>query len=340
MASQAVTFDVTHTLIHCPRLGEIYCRGPGPARDRASTPAEAARLVVDRLAGARLLAPIPGATASPPTPRGRAAGGCGSWNGSASTWGRRRRPASPPPSCSTASARAEAWEVYPEVPACSPSSARRGAQAGRGQQLGPRLPGLLGDLGLARFFDAVVYSSAVGVEKPDRADLPTRPSPRCGCRPGRRSTSATAGSRTSKGRWPPACAPSTSTAQRGRRRPARPRSSRSPASCRPAADAAGRAVARQSRRSGSVLGLTTFDMKISTKGEYGIRAMLYIAMHADRGPGHQPRDRQAPGHPRALPAPDPGAALQGPADPLEPRSAGRPRARPAGGRDLAARTSC
>ena len=25
-------------------------------------------------------------------------------------------------------------------------------------------------------------------------------------------------------------------------------------------------------------------MKISTKGEYGIRAMLYIAMHADKGP--------------------------------------------------------
>ena len=26
------------------------------------------------------------------------------------------------------------------------------------------------------------------------------------------------------------------------------------------------------------------DMKISTKGEYGIRAMLYIGMHADQGP--------------------------------------------------------
>lgn len=35
-------------------------------------------------------------------------------------------------------------------------------------------------------------------------------------------------------------------------------------------------------------------MKISTKGEYGIRAMLFIAMHADRGPvtSHEIATRQ------------------------------------------------
>ena len=44
---------------------------------------------------------------------------------------------------------------------------------GRGLKLGvisnwdPRLPDLLDRLRLSRFFDAVVYSSAVGVEKPD-----------------------------------------------------------------------------------------------------------------------------------------------------------------------------
>ncbi len=45
---------------------------------------------------------------------------------------------------------------------------RAGLQLGVISNWDPRLPDLLEDLGLAGYFDVVVYSSAAGVEKPDR----------------------------------------------------------------------------------------------------------------------------------------------------------------------------
>ncbi|HVR99997.1 MAG TPA: HAD-IA family hydrolase, partial [Thermoanaerobaculia bacterium] len=64
--------------------------------------------------------------------------------------------------------RAEAWEVFPEVPEVLAALHGRGLKLAVISNWDHRLPGLLEDLGLARWFDAVVYSSAVGVEKPDR----------------------------------------------------------------------------------------------------------------------------------------------------------------------------
>jgi putative hydrolase of the HAD superfamily len=65
-------------------------------------------------------------------------------------------------------ARADAWEVYPEVSDTLAALRERGLRLGVVSNWDPRLPELLDRLDLAGYFDAVVYSSAVGVEKPDR----------------------------------------------------------------------------------------------------------------------------------------------------------------------------
>ena len=64
-------------------------------------------------------------------------------------------------------------------------------------------------------------------------------------------------------------------------------------------------------------------MKISTKGEYGIRAMLFVAMHSDEGPAtsHEIATRQGIPEPylRQILA----SLSKNQADPVEPRPAGR-----------------
>lgn len=161
----AVTFDVTHTLIHSPCLGEIYSE----VLERHGIdvePAEAARLVRVVWQELACLAE-PGRdrfTSHPEGPRG--------W------WARFlarlcEHLEAPPPSRFAAAelfarfARPDAWEVYPEVPAALDSLRERGLRLAVVSNWDHRLPGLLAGLGLARRFDAVVTSSEVGVEKPD-----------------------------------------------------------------------------------------------------------------------------------------------------------------------------
>ena len=164
---QAVTFDVTHTLIHSPRLGEIYAgvlRRHGVEID-----AEEARrlisvvwqeLLVQRRSGARplrrasgggarLVAPVPRAAvraergAAPLAVRGggalpplRHGGGLGGLSGGDE---------------GARGARAA------------------GAAAGGDQQLGPPPAGAADRrLRLAKFFGSITYSAKAGVEKPDR----------------------------------------------------------------------------------------------------------------------------------------------------------------------------
>ncbi|HVT60137.1 MAG TPA: HAD family hydrolase [Thermoanaerobaculia bacterium] len=162
---QALTFDVTQTLIHCPRLGEIYADVLA-RHGRAVEPHEARRLISvvwQELA----CAAEPGRdrfTAHP--------GGARGW------WQRFLERLcehldSPPPSRFAAAelfhrcGRAEAWEVYPEVPGVLDELRRRGLRLGVISNWDERLPGLLEQLDLARRLDAVVYSSAAGIEKPD-----------------------------------------------------------------------------------------------------------------------------------------------------------------------------
>ncbi|TNF70716.1 MAG: HAD family hydrolase [Acidobacteria bacterium] len=66
-------------------------------------------------------------------------------------------------------ARAEAWEIYPEVTEVLDQLAAEGIRLAVVSNWDERLPELLEDLGLAAGFEAIVYSAAVGAEKPHPA---------------------------------------------------------------------------------------------------------------------------------------------------------------------------
>lgn len=163
---KAVTFDVTHTLIHSPRLGEIYAEALARHGITVS-PAEARRLVGVVWQELSCSAD-PGRDRFLSHPEGERG-----W------WARFlerlcEHLGAPPPSRFAAAelfhrfGTAEAWEVYPEVPGTLAVLADRGLRLGVVSNWDHRLPGLLERLGLTGFFNAVAYSSAVGVEKPDR----------------------------------------------------------------------------------------------------------------------------------------------------------------------------
>jgi putative hydrolase of the HAD superfamily len=163
---RAVTFDVTHTLIHCPRMGEVYSEVLGRHGVEVA-PEEAVRLV--RLVWQELACAADPArdrfTSHPEGPAG---------------WWKRflerlcEHLEAPPPSRFAAAelfarfARPDAWEVYPDVPGTLETLSGLGLRLAVVSNWDHRLPDLLDRLGLGRFFDALVYSSAVGVEKPDR----------------------------------------------------------------------------------------------------------------------------------------------------------------------------
>jgi len=162
----AVTFDVTHTLIHCPRLGEIYAEvllrhGLEVEPERACELVHAVWTEFACLAD-------PGRDRFTSHP-----GGAPGW------WHRfllrlAEHLEAPPPTRFAAAelyhrfGRAEAWEVYPEVWATLAALREKGVRLGVVSNWDERLPSLLESLGLAASFDAVVCSSEVGVEKPDR----------------------------------------------------------------------------------------------------------------------------------------------------------------------------
>ena len=162
---RAVTFDVTHTLIHSPSLGEIYAEAL-TRHGVAVSPAEARRLVgvVWQEFSCSADPAYDRFTSHPEGERG--------W------WARFlerlcEHLGAPSPSRFAAAelfhrfGTAEAWEVYPEVPDTLAALAKQGVRLGVVSNWDHRLPGLLERLGLAGFFDAVAYSSAAGVEKPD-----------------------------------------------------------------------------------------------------------------------------------------------------------------------------
>lgn len=162
---EAVTFDVTNTLIHSPRLGEIYAevltRHGIPLNPRE------ARRLVSVVWQELSCSAEPGRDRFSSHPEGERG------------WWMRflericEHLEVPPPSRFAAAelfhrfGSAGAWEVFPEVPEALSALAGAGIRLGVVSNWDHRLPEVLEQLGLARFFDAVVYSSAVGVEKPD-----------------------------------------------------------------------------------------------------------------------------------------------------------------------------
>lgn len=162
---EAVTLDVTNTLIHSPRLGEIYAEVL--TRHGIPVGAREAHRLVSVVWQELSCSAEPGRDRFSSHPEGERG------------WWMRflervcEHLEAPPPSRFAAAelfhrfGSAGAWEVFPEVPEALSALASAGVRLAVVSNWDHRLPEVLGQLGLARFFDAVVYSSAVGVEKPD-----------------------------------------------------------------------------------------------------------------------------------------------------------------------------
>ncbi len=161
---RALTLDVTHTLIHCPRLGEIYSEvlerhgiAADPAAIRRLVPAVWREFACSSAMGRDRF------MSHPEGPEG---------------WWHQfllrlcQHLESPRPSRFAAAelyrrfARADAWEVYPDVRPTLRQLRAGGVPMAVVSNWDPRLPGLLAALDLASPFAALVYSAAAGVEKP------------------------------------------------------------------------------------------------------------------------------------------------------------------------------
>ena len=161
---RAVTFDVHGTLIHAPRLGEIYseilCRhgleiAPDVAHQTVRRVWE--EFACSRRPGVDLFASHPG-------------GSKGFWSQFVDRVCRHLGCASPSPFAKAELfqkfSTADAWEIYPEVPAVLERILDKGIRCGVISNWDDRLPILLRNLRLDRFFDTVVYSQRVAVDKP------------------------------------------------------------------------------------------------------------------------------------------------------------------------------
>lgn len=161
---EAVTLDVTRTLIHAPRLGEIYhevlARHGVVAEPRAVE--THVRQVWEEL----------GCRADPRRDRFAAhpQGARGFWHDFVVRLCQHLEVADPT-RFATAElfdrfAKASAWAVYPDVAPALLALRERGLRLGVISNWDSRLPGLLAQLDLAPFFEVVCFSAQVGVEKP------------------------------------------------------------------------------------------------------------------------------------------------------------------------------
>jgi putative hydrolase of the HAD superfamily len=162
---EAVTFDVNRTLLHVPRLGAIYAEVLG--RHGVELDAEEAERLFSTVWQELACSADPGHDRFSAHPEGEP----GWWRRLLERMCELR--GAPPPSRFAAAelyhrfGTAEAYAVYPEVPAALARLRDEGLRLGVISNWDRRLPGVLAALGLAPYFDAVVYSSRAGVEKPD-----------------------------------------------------------------------------------------------------------------------------------------------------------------------------
>lgn len=162
---RAVTFDVTHTLLHVPRLGAIYAEVLG--RHGVEIDAREARRLFSLAWQELACSADPGHdrfTAHPEGERG---------------WWRRllermcELAEAPAPSRFAAAelfhrfSTAEPYEVYPEVPDALAALEEQGVRLGVISNWDTRLPLVLEDLGIAGFFGTIMTTPKAGVEKPD-----------------------------------------------------------------------------------------------------------------------------------------------------------------------------
>lgn len=163
-AIRAVTLDVSGTMIHSPRMGEIYSEvlGRHGAAAEASQMTPVIRRVWQELDCSKRL----GEDRFLSHP-----------DGSRGWWSHfvdrvcEHLEIFPPSRFAKAElfdrfGRSEAWEIFPEVPEVLTELRRQGIRVAALSNWDDRLPGLLEDLDLASALDAIVFSAAVGVEKP------------------------------------------------------------------------------------------------------------------------------------------------------------------------------
>lgn len=158
-----MTLDATGTLFHCPRLGAIYAELLGRHGIEVEA-VEAARLV-------RLVWQEMSCSADPSHDRFSAdpLGERGFWRRVVDRVCEYLGCAASPFAAAElfhAFGRGDSWEVYPEVRPALAALAADGLRLAVVSNWDHRLPSLLDELGLAAYFEAVVYSAAVGVEKP------------------------------------------------------------------------------------------------------------------------------------------------------------------------------
>jgi putative hydrolase of the HAD superfamily len=164
---EAVSFDVTGTLLGVPRLHEIYAAAFArhghrvePRRFGEVVPAVWQELSIrTRLGEDRFSAHPEGAK--------------GFWREFVARVAAHLELAAPTPFLAAELferfAHAEAWEVFADARAALPQLRAAGLRLAVTSNFDARLPRLLADAGLADFFDAVVYSEEVEVEKPHPA---------------------------------------------------------------------------------------------------------------------------------------------------------------------------
>jgi putative hydrolase of the HAD superfamily len=163
---EAITFDATGTLFHSPRLGEIYSEILG--RHGIQVEAETARRLVREVWQELACLATPEQDRFTAHPQGAR----GWWLRFVERFAERLE--APPPSRFAAAelfarfARADAWEVFPEVPDVLAELRGRGLKLAVISNWDERLPEVLAGLDLAEYFAAIVTSGDVGAEKPDR----------------------------------------------------------------------------------------------------------------------------------------------------------------------------
>ncbi len=161
---RAVSFDVTHTLLHAPRLGEIYAEVLGRHGTEVDTE-EVRRLA--RTVWTELGCSVPsGADRFSLQPGGARA-----------FWRRYAERlcallGAPPPTPFAAAelfdrfGRAESWEIYRDVLPCLRRLRAQGLALAVISNWDERLPLLLERSGLLPLFDCIVYSQGAHCEKP------------------------------------------------------------------------------------------------------------------------------------------------------------------------------
>lgn len=161
---RAISFDVTGTLIHAPALGEIYSEVLS-RHGIAVEPAEARRLIHQVWEELDCLArPDRDRFAAHP------GGARGFWSRFLARFCEHLRVAPPTPFAVSELferfALPDSWAVFPDVAPALDMLAARGLKLAVISNWDERLPRLLRGLGIEERLSTVVFSSAIGVEKP------------------------------------------------------------------------------------------------------------------------------------------------------------------------------